>query len=163
MYLSNNKELSCNSPSAYWLNREELCVYNTLTKDNLSMANDWAYRMINLDKVWPDYTGEGIHVRINDDGVDPNNLDFNDRFDEENSCETFQPTETDSNHGTKVAGIVAGNADNRHCSAGIAYKSTFSSCNIFPGGISFSILSQNLENVDISQNSFGFPYVTDLQ
>jgi subtilisin family serine protease len=115
--------------------------------------------MINVDQVWSDgITGKGISIRINDDGVDIDNQEFDGRFDEANSCDRFRPTAGDDDgHGTAVAGIVAGNANNVHCAAGIAYDSTFSACNAFVGGISFQNLNSKLESFDISQNSIGQP------
>lgn len=138
-----------------------LCISSdSMTEDPLSFANNWAYEMINVDKVWSklSYTGKGVRIRINDDGVDADNKDFEGRFDQANSCDNFKPLEGDNDgHGTKVAGIVAGNANNAHCAAGIAYESTFSSCNLFSGKIAFQTLDAKLESFDISQNSIGLP------
>ncbi len=111
--------------------------------------------MINVDQVWPEYTGEGISIRINDLGVDPNNDDFEGRFDEANSCANFGPAENPDglldSHGTRVAGIIAANANNNFCAAGIAYDSTFTSCNVI--GLSYQDFNEKIESIDISQNS----------
>jgi len=136
-----------------------VCISSdSLTEDPLSLANTWAYEMINVDKVWKEYTGKGVRIRINDDGVDINNKDFEGRFDQASSCENYLPLPGETNgHGTKVAGIIAGNADNAHCAAGIAYESTFSSCNVYGGNVSYQSLDDNLELFDISSNSIGLP------
>ena len=118
--------------------------------------------MINVIPVWENlkYTGKGIKIRINDDGVDVDNLEFsgNGKFDEANSCAQWRPLPTDlDGHGTAVAGIVSGNANNDHCAAGIAYDSSFSACNFFAKGVSYSALAYKVETFDISQNSIGTP------
>ena len=117
--------------------------------------------MINVIDVWETYglRGEGIKIRINDEGVDINNLEFSDRFDLDNSCESYLPENDSMDHGTIVAGIVVGNADNDACAAGIAHKATFSSCNIFPDPKPNEFLDGGQEGVefDISQNSLGIP------
>ena len=114
------------------------------------------YKMINVDKVWQmQYTGQGVTIRINDLGVDPNNSDFEGRFDQVNSCDSFAPlVDAEGNpdsHGTKVAGIAVANANNGHCAAGIAYGATFTSCNI--QSLSFQEYNKKIESIDISQNS----------
>lgn len=92
--------------------------------------------MINVIDVWKEgYTGKGVTIRINDDGVDVDNKEFFDRFDDiENSCEQYLPQDTTSDkpddHGTVVAGIILGNASNEHCAVGIAYGAKFSSCDV---------------------------------
>ncbi|OEU23283.1 subtilisin-like protein, partial [Fragilariopsis cylindrus CCMP1102] len=118
--------------------------------------------MINIQYVWNTlkYTGKGIVVRINDDGVDINNKEFegNNKFDEKNSCKSFEPNVDDlDGHGTSVAGIVLGNANNDFCSAGIAYDSTFSACNFFAKDVPYSSLAYKVNTFDISQNSIGSP------
>ena len=102
------------------------------------------------------YTGKGITIRINDDGVDSGNKDFNGKFREADSCSAFAPLNQDD-HGTMVAGIISAKANNEHCAAGIAYESSFSSCNFFSDGIAYSDLAYKLETFDISQNSIGMP------
>ncbi len=130
------------------------------TQDPLYEGNSWMYNMINVVDVWRDYgfKGEGIKIRINDDGVDVNNLEFLDRFDDvENSCESYLPAGQDDDHGTRVAGIIVGNADNDLCAVGIAHKAKFSSCNFFSGEAPSTLLAYKFETFDISQNSIGVP------
>jgi len=173
-YTSRNKVLSCNKPSDYLqggnantnTNTADLCVppNEAYTADPLQAANQWAYDMIKVLPVWRElgYTGLGIKIRINDDGVDGLfHPEFADRFSEEESCPTWQPLEPleDNAHGTAVAGIAAGAANNDKCAAGIAYGASLSSCNFFskPGVVPFRDLAYKLEAFDISQNSIGLP------
>ena len=63
-----------------------------------------------------------------DDGVDADHVEFQKNFDRENSCEFFLPRDKEKDmHGTAVASIVAGNA-NDQCAVGIAPEATISSC-----------------------------------
>ena len=160
LYQSSLKVLSCTAPEDFWLggrdDPDEFCISDdSLTNDPLSSTNNWMYKMINIDKVWPEYTGKGITIRINDLGIDPNNDDFVGRFDEANSCDNFLPFENPDGsldaHGTRVAGIIAGNANNEHCAAGIAYEATFTSCNVL--GLPYSNFNAKIESIDISQNA----------
>ena len=167
LYQSSNKALTCTTPEDFFLgglgDSETKCIPKTAsTQDPLSGANEWLFNMINIQYVWNTlkYTGKGIVVRINDDGVDINNKEFegNNKFDEKNSCKSFEPNVDDlDGHGTSVAGIVLGNANNDFCSAGIAYDSTFSACNFFAKDVPYSSLAYKVNTFDISQNSIGSP------
>jgi hypothetical protein len=75
---------------------------------------------------------------------------------------TPDPSDLDG-HGTAVAGILLGNANNDLCSVGIAYGAKFSSCNFFSDSTSYSDLAYKLETFDISQNSIGMPCVNYTQ
>lgn len=111
--------------------------------------------MINIDKVWPEYTGKGISIRINDLGIDPNNDDFEGRFDEANSCDNYLPFQNNDGtldpHGTRVAGVIVGNANNNFCAAGIAYDATFTSCNV--ASLPIANYNVKIESIDISMNA----------
>ena len=166
LYQSAEKNLLCKVPGDFWLggrdDPDELCLApDSLTQDPLSSTNNWLYKMINIDKVWQDglFTGAGVSIRINDLGVDPTNPDFDGRFDQANSCERFEPSlKTDGSidsRGTRVAGILLGNANNDICAAGIAYGATFTSCNV--EDFNPSMLKIKLESVDISHISIESP------
>jgi subtilisin family serine protease len=131
------------------------------TKDPLYGGSQWVFEMIDLLYVWDTYdlTGKGITIRINDDGVFVDNKEFSDRFDDvENSCGAYLPQNSDADgHGTAVAGIILGNANNDLCSVGIAHKAKFSSCNFFVDDVPYSALAYKIETFDISQNSVGMP------
>jgi subtilisin family serine protease len=167
LYKSSNKVLSCTKLEDFFLgglgDSKEKCIPpNAPTQDPLSIANEWMFKMINVQYVWNTLklTGKGIKIRINDDGVDINNKEFegNNKFDKANSCEEWEPTPGDTDgHGTTVAGIIVGNANNDFCSAGIAYDATFSACNFFAKGVPYSSLAYKINTFDISQNSIGSP------
>eukprot|EP00934_Nitzschia_sp_Nitz4_P003033 Nitzschia sp. Nitz4//scaffold148_size54725//22811//25138//NITZ4_006656-RA/size54725-processed-gene-0.13-mRNA-1//1//CDS//3329536742//3023//frame0 len=132
----------------------------------------WILDMIQIEPVWYTlgYTGQGVHVRINDNGVETNHSEFLmesengtiSRFSVEDSCPSnFEPAYDDSvstltnSHGTVVAGIVGAAANNEFCGVGMAPMVTLSSCSALVGSETF--LDYNIEAVDISQNSYERP------
>jgi subtilisin family serine protease len=47
--------------------------------DPLYTSNEWVYNMINIRPVWESgYTGNGVRIRINDDGFDYNHAEVQD-------------------------------------------------------------------------------------
>lgn len=99
--------------------------------------------------------GTGIHLRVNDDGVDATHPDFASHFDVASSCAGLYlpiiPTEKNM-HGTAVAGIAAASGTDGSCSVGVAPSVTLSSCHssgeyfaAAPGG----------KDIDVTNNSYG--------
>jgi hypothetical protein len=127
--------------------------------DPLYTSAKWIFDMINVLPVYEKgFTGKGIRVRINDDGVDKDNEEFKDRYDSDASCDIDGPLdETIYNgiHGTSVASIVAAAGNNGMCSVGIAPNATISSCNLFSYIHNApEFLIEKLDSFDISQNSW---------
>ncbi|KAL3940132.1 MAG: hypothetical protein SGBAC_005271 [Bacillariaceae sp.] len=114
--------------------------------------------MINVLPVWEQgYSGKGVRVRVNDDGVDSDHVEISGRYDAEGSCAIAGASNRwyDASHGTKVASIIAGSANNGACSMGIAHESTISSCNLFEYiESSPEVLVERLDSFDISNNSW---------
>jgi subtilisin family serine protease len=167
-YSSTNKIAVCQNLNDYIsLNTADTldaCIADdAFTKDPTYGGSQWVFEMTNVIDVWETYglTGKGVTIRINDDGVFVDNLEFADRFDDlENSCNQYLPRTSDTEgHGTAVAGIILANANNDLCSVGIAHEAKFSSCNFFVEGAIYDALAYKLETFDISQNSIGMPYV----
>jgi len=165
MYSSSNKVSACQSSSDYlssvFGDSPDACVVDgAFTQDPLYEGSNWMYEMINVVDVWENYgfTGNGVTIRINDDGVYVDNLEFDNRFDDvDNSCPNYVPINGDD-HGTAVAGIVLGNANNDQCATGIAYEAKFNACNFFvDANVRIDLLEYKLETFDISQNSIGLP------
>lgn len=119
----------------------------------------WSYDMINVEPPWnKNRDGNGIHIRINDDGV-AQHPEFANKYDVENSCDEYLPRNPERDtHGTAVASIVAGNT-NDVCAVGIAPGAKISSC-VGPDKLSDApeILVTKLDTVHISVNSWG-PHV----
>lgn len=95
-------------------------------EDPLYDAMAWSYKMINIEAVWEGrFTGRGVHIRINDDGVDANHTEFAGRFDIEHSCQDFLPVDYNVDaHGTACASLVAAAGNNDECAVGIAPGAT---------------------------------------
>jgi hypothetical protein len=129
------------------------------------LDNAWAFRMINVEPVWRVWglTGRGVHIRINDVGVDATAVDLSANFDVDASCDSYLPASPADSHGTACASIAAAAADNGACSVGIAPGATLSSCRLpalsaareSPDDL--NPLLHALDRQDVSSNSFGFP------
>ena len=153
--------------SSLFFGQATSCIPETAySNDPLYEGNSWMYDMINVVGVWENhgFTGKRIRIRINDNGVNVDHPEFVDRFDTqlENSCKSYRPNQTNrdennNHHGTAVAGIVVGNANNNVCAVGIAHEATFTSCNFFRGESPSKLLAHKIEAFDISQNSIGVP------
>lgn len=126
--------------------------------DPLYDSMKWAYEMINVEPVWKmGLTGKGVHVRINDVGIDNDHPEFAGKFDKENSCEDYDEV---GPHGTACASIILANGGNDECAVGIAPGATVSSCRIFKKNensatFKAETLLYKMEVVDISNNSLG--------
>lgn len=98
---------------------------------------------------------------MNDDGVDVSHPEFAGKFDIDASCaDNYLPININADtHGTAVASIIAGNANNDLCSLGIAPGSTLSSCRSVgkPGDPTApfpQLLTMHLDKQDVSSNSY---------
>mmetsp|Transcript_153 Transcript_153/g.388 ORF Transcript_153/g.388 Transcript_153/m.388 type:complete len:1944 (+) Transcript_153:467-6298(+) len=163
-YYSPNRVKQCTISSDYLSSKNgdapDTCISSkSKTQDPTYDGSAWMFDMINAVDVWEEYglTGEGVTVRINDDGVFVDHLEFEGRFrGAEDSCPDYLPSDGEG-HGTKVAGIILGNRDNNLCAAGIAPNAMFSSCNFFAENVPVTMLGYQLDTFDISQNSIGMP------
>jgi subtilisin family serine protease len=157
---SNAKVPACSSQDY----QSESCVADAdnVFNDPFYTEQSWVYDLIDVEPVWRrGITGEGVHIRINDDGVNGNHPELSARFDKEGSCENYMPFDpTENTHGTTCAAIAAGEANNNECSAGIAPGATVSSCAFLneqstpEASDGHSFLAHGIEYVDISSNSW---------
>lgn len=128
--------------------------------DPLYDSVQWAFDMINIESVWEQgLTGSGVHIRINDDGLDSSHPEFANRFDESSSCDVYLPADAASEHGTACAGIAAAAGNNGVCAVGMASNATLSACNIFdPNSQAYVLTWQYLtlaaETQHVSSNSY---------
>merc|ERR1719424_2247258 len=115
---------------------------------------NWIFEKIKVKPVWErGIYGNGIHVRINDEGIELSHPEFIGRVDLNASCDGFSLSNPVSNHGNVVTALVGASGNNSHCSVGIAPKVTFSLCPIGPDHMPDALFSK-LDQVDISQNSW---------
>ena len=144
--------------SSDWQTTCEAASPDNFFTDPLYDAMKWSFDLINVQEVWQQgITGAGIHVRVNDDGVDANHKEFTANFDFEHSCESYLPTNpTEDNHGTACASIIGAIKNNGECSVGLAPDVTISACNGPPDLEAATELFMNhLEVVDVISNSWG--------
>ena len=145
---------------------------NNIYSDPLFNSMKWIYDMIHVTPVWEaGITGAGVRIRVNDvGGVDVAHVEFDDRFDRAASCEDYAPTDVVaeiqqqqvelsriSQHGTGVASLALGGANNDQCSVGIAPKAILSACTLPAVGNPFiyaSIIATKLDKMDISVNAW---------
>ena len=121
---------------------------------------------INITEVWNDYTGTGVVIGIIDDGVQHSHPDLNANYDTtldhdaRDGDDDAAPGTSNDNHGTVVAGVIAGVEGNDIGGAGVAFDATIAGFRMGYGsdGNTGQIV-ENLAlqvNVDISNNSWGF-------
>lgn len=144
-------------------------------------ATQWHFGLIgDIETIWDEFDGSGVHIGVYDDGVDYNHVDLVANYDASAHVigpggvpvdpfpENFVPGEFPFSdlHGTAVAGLIAG-AMNGIGGVGVAHGSTITGVNIFGpntygfvnGDLAdfFDVASQGVQ-FDISQNSWGaFP------
>lgn len=112
--------------------------------------------------------GAGIGIRINDEGLDSTHPNLSSKFDLRSSCTEHLPlTFTEKNsHGT-TCGAIAAASTSDSCSVGIAPDAMLSSCRVIgveptPEFADGSFLIANMENMQISSNSWGIPACTNV-
>jgi Subtilase family/Proprotein convertase P-domain/Plexin repeat len=118
----------------------------------------WVFDMIQLGPVWEQgIFGNGVRVRVNDDGVDGDNVEFRGRFDAAASCddEGGYLARSGRHHGTAVASIVGAASDNGACAVGVAPLVRLSACYALQRNEGF--LAAKVDQMDISQNSYEMP------
>lgn len=114
-------------------NVEDWQVSHNFFSDPLYDAQKWVYDAINVLPVWEQgLTGEGITVQVVDSGLNKDHPEFAGKVDLEASCDEFAPRRRRngklSTHGSAVASIAVGNANNGECAAGIAPDSKLAVC-----------------------------------
>lgn len=132
--------------------------------DPLYDSMKWSYDIINVEAVWRmGYTGKGVHVRINDDGVNASHPEFINKFDVNNSCPNYMPIWNENeqkidDHGTACASLILAEGGNDECAAGIAPDANASACLLVGSGATQATdeaLTYKMEAIDISSNSWG--------
>jgi len=150
--------------------------------DNNGQNNGTSGIDLNIQNVWPDYTGDGVVIGIVDDGIDYNHPDILPNFNSDYSydvCEDdydVMPADSLDDeediidwHGTAVSGIAAGKGNNEIGIAGVAYNSSIAGIRLVAGDCNYSVegqftlndlaisqaLSYQSENIDIYSNSWG--------
>ncbi len=146
--------------------------------ENCSSVNDglysqqWHFTNINLDNIWNSYCGTNTNVVIIDDGLEISHEDLIDNIETGKSYNyktnttdtTGDPSNDESIHGTAVAGLI-GAKDNNTGIRGVSPRTKLRAYNAVLSGYNSNIsdaMSKDIENIWISNNSWGPPDATGL-
>ena len=108
-------------------------------------SQQWHFRNLgNIEKIWDEFSGAGIHVGVYDGGIELTHPDLAGNYDPSRRVvingETLDgtPEETTPNeqaHGTAVVGLISAAANNGQGGTGVAWGSTFTSIDLLdPSG-----------------------------
>lgn len=135
----------------------------TTPTDNL-YANQWYLTRIgDIETIWDEYNGAGVHVGVYDDGIEYTHPDLDDNYDPSLHVvikgNVIDPMPVDGPHGTSVAGIIAAEL-NGTGTVGVAWGAGLTGVNIFSGAAStfagFQAALQQLGQFDVTNNSWGY-------
>jgi len=131
-------------------------------------GDQWHFPLIgDIETIWGEYTGAGVHVGVYDDGVEYTHPDLAGNYDSslhfQNGGITYDPAPIlpSDGHGTSVAGLIGAVANNGIGGVGVAYGAMLTGVNIL-GDSAF--LNEPLtlaamdwaRNFDIMSNSWGY-------
>ena len=130
-------------------------------------ASQWHLTLLgNIQKIWNEFDGTGVHVGVYDDGLQYTHPDLNNNYDASLEFQyngvTYRPTPltADDAHGTACAGLIAGEAGNGIGGVGVAFGAMLTGVN-YLGDIQFqsaAIYDAAMlwgANFDIVSNSWG--------
>jgi subtilisin-like proprotein convertase family protein len=135
-------------------------------------VDQWHFALIgDIETIWEEYDGTGVHVGVYDDGVDYDHVDLDDNYDDslfavddlDAPLDGFPELPVDG-HGTSVAGLIAAEANNGNGGVGVAHGATVSAVNIFDATqygfvngdqAAFMDVASQAVMFDISSNSWG--------
>ncbi len=128
--------------------------------------DQWHFGLIgDIETIWADYDGTGVHVGVYDDGINYSHDDINDNYDAtshfvDSNGTVYDPSSTTGAHGMAVAGLIGAESDNGIGGSGVASGVTLTAVN-FVGDIQFQsnqVIIEALEwaqTFDIMNNSWG--------
>jgi subtilisin family serine protease len=99
----------------------------------------WHLGMLgDMEAVWADYTGKGVHVGVYDSGIEKSHWDLADNYDASRHVVVdgksydgmWSPQSGDAAHGTAVAGLIAAQRNGRG-GVGVSYDAKVTGVNIF--------------------------------
>ena len=132
-------------------------------------ASQWHFALMgDIETIWDEYSGAGVHVGVYDEGVDYNHPDLNDNYNSslhvlDNIGNILDPFPIGNGaHGTACAGLIGAEA-NGVGGVGVSWGAQLTGVNIFGGGFGdvngnltdFLFIVHQATNFDISSNSWG--------
>ena len=136
-------------------------------------ASQWHFALMgDIETIWDEYTGAGVHVGVYDDGIEYAHQDLDGNYDASRHVLDNFGVVVDGNpegnapHGTSVAGLIAAEAFNGEGGVGVAWGAGITGVNIFgPSTYGYvnaandsgflDVVHQAAELFDISSNSWG--------
>lgn len=122
---------------------------------------------VGLERIWAQYSGNGVHVGIWDDGVQSTHWDLAGNYDASRhvtvggTLNNGQPLTNDDGHGTSVAGLIAAQ-NNGQGGVGVAFNSSVTAIRIFGGADDINsawsrylTTLDSLRNFDVTNHSYG--------
>lgn len=131
-------------------------------------ADQWHFPLLgDIETIWNEFNGSGVHVGVFDDGVEYTHPDLAANYDASMHFVfdgvTYDGIANDSDevHGTSVAGLIAAVANNGTGGVGVAFGSTITSVNIFDSAANDTTAKERAQilwaqNFDIMSNSWGW-------
>jgi Ca2+-binding RTX toxin-like protein len=124
--------------------------------------------MGDIETIWEEYSGAGVHVGIYDDGLQTNHPDLEANYDpslqvivDGEIIDPLQSTLYGAPHGTAVAGLIAA-ANNGTGTVGVAWGASLTGVNIFSGAgdinnyyAGFLQAASQSSNFDVINHSWG--------
>jgi Ca2+-binding RTX toxin-like protein len=138
-------------------------------------ASQWHFALMgDIETIWNEYSGAGVHVGVYDDGIAYDHADLNGNYDPtrhvlDNFGNPVDPYPDIAGfpgdaHGTSCAGIIGAEANNGIGGVGVAWGTSLTGVNIFGAGTygfvngalaPFLAVVHQATNFDISSNSWG--------
>lgn len=131
-------------------------------------ADQWHFPLIgDIETIWNEFNGSGVHVGVFDDGIEYTHPDLAANYDASMHFVFDGVTydgianDPDEVHGTSVAGLIAAVANNGTGGTGVAFGSTITSVNIFDSASNNTAAKEEAQilwaqNFDIMSNSWGW-------
>ena len=131
-------------------------------------AQQWHFGLIgNIQRIWDDYDGTGVHVGVYDDGIETSHPDLAANYDASLHFTylgtTYAPTITlpDDRHGTAVAGLIAAVDGNGVGGVGVAHGATITGVDVFDPALTADMAIEGAmirwaSHFDIMSNSWNW-------
>lgn len=152
------------------------CDQGTYSFNDPEWANQWYMNdgcdqgyNLNITKAWSmGFTGKGVKISIIDDGIEKDNSELADNYDQfasydlnddDNDPQPRYEETNENKHGTRCAGEIAAKPNNSFCGVGVAYNSKIGGIRLLDGKITDRLeaeaLSFNSNYIDIFSASWG--------
>ncbi|MEX0281223.1 MAG: S8 family serine peptidase [Arenibacterium sp.] len=142
-------------------------VLDTFSPNDDRYVEQWGLKAAgDLERIWTEYTGNGVSVAVYDDGMDTSHSELDGNYDASKhvtvSGEVQDAANGDGSHGTAVAGIIAAENDGSGI-VGVAFDAGITGVNIIDGPASASAANLNpfgnamnqMDTFDVVNHSWG--------